>query len=171
MCLIQSLLTPFSFVVLVLMLCPIWVFFLQKMLMYWNALIIYFCCELYKKAISQPLILLLIKHILYYADHLLKFENSLLLIFQQYIIYSLLNVQYGFLLSPRGLLLIYMWGENSDRENPMIYLPAFRARLCACLAPAGHLQYFTSLLLAILGTIAAVTSLRTRQYHKFTLLL
>ena len=26
--------------------------------------------------------------------------------------YSLLNVQFGSLLGPRGLLLIYMWGEN-----------------------------------------------------------
>ena len=27
--------------------------------------------------------------------------------------YSLLNVRFGSLLGPRGLLLIYMWGENS----------------------------------------------------------
>ena len=42
----------------------------------------------------------------------------------------------------RGLLLIYMWGENSIRENPVICLPAFRIRLLgACLAPAGRLWY------------------------------
>src|SRR6266481_5040227 len=46
-----------------------------------------------------------------------------------YYYYSLLNVRYGSLLGPRGLLLIYMWGENSDRENPVIHLPAFRTRL------------------------------------------
>ena len=80
------------------------------------------------------------------------------------IIYSLLNVRFGSLLGPRGLLLKYMWGENSDRENPVNHLPAFGTRLLgACLAPAGRLWYSTSLLfLATLGTIAAVTSLRTR---------
>ena len=54
--------------------------------------------------------------------------------------YSLLNIQFGSLLGPRGLLLIYMWGENSVRENPVIHLPAFRTRLLgACLAPASRL--------------------------------
>jgi hypothetical protein len=38
----------------------------------------------------------------------------------------LLNIRYGSLLGPRGLLLIYMWGENSNKENPVIHLPAFR---------------------------------------------
>jgi hypothetical protein len=37
----------------------------------------------------------------------------------------LLNVRFGSLLGPRGLLLMYMWGENSVRENPVIRLPAF----------------------------------------------
>src|SRR6266700_961539 len=33
-----------------------------------------------------------------------------------------------------------MWGENSNRENPVIHLPAFGTRLLgACLAPAWHL--------------------------------
>jgi hypothetical protein len=64
----------------------------------------------------------------------------------------LLNVRYGSLLGPRGLLLIYMWGENSNRENPVIHLPAFRTRLLgACLAPAGRLWYSTSLLFGHLG--------------------
>ena len=62
-------------------------------------------------------------------------------------IYSLLNVRFGSLPGPHGLLLIYMWGENSDRENPVIHLPAFGTRLLgACLAPAGRLWYFISLL-------------------------
>src|SRR6266568_4305652 len=66
---------------------------------------------------------------------------------KQYYYYSLLNVRFGSLLGPRGLLLIYMWGENSDRENPMIHLPAFGTCLLgACLAPAGRLWYFISLL-------------------------
>jgi len=30
-----------------------------------------------------------------------------------YYYYLLLNVRFGSLLGPRGLLLIYMWGENS----------------------------------------------------------
>ena len=34
-----------------------------------------------------------------------------------YIYYSLLNVQFGSLLGPRGLLLIYMWGENSFKKT------------------------------------------------------
>src|SRR6266704_1953799 len=69
-----------------------------------------------------------------------------------YIYYSLLNVRYGSLLGPRGLLLMYMWGENSDRENPVIHLPAFGTRLLgACLAPAGRLWYSTSLLFGHLG--------------------
>src|SRR6266702_8965592 len=69
-----------------------------------------------------------------------------------FIIYSLLNVRFGSLLGPRGLLLIYMWGENFDRENPMIHLPAFGTRLLgACLAPMGRLWYSTSLLLGRLG--------------------
>src|SRR6266700_313695 len=64
---------------------------------------------------------------------------------------NMLNVRYGSLLGPRGLLLIYMWGENSDRENPVIHLPAFGTRLLgACLAPAGHLWYSTSLLFGYL---------------------
>jgi len=45
------------------------------------------------------------------------------------IICSLLNVRFGSLLGPRGLLLKYMWGENSDRENPVTHLPAFGTRL------------------------------------------
>ena len=57
------------------------------------------------------------------------------------ITYFLINVRFGSLLGPRGLLLKYMWGENSDRENPVNYLPAFRTRLLgACLAPAGDID-------------------------------
>ena len=61
-------------------------------------------------------------------------------------IYSLLNVRFGSLLGPHGLLLKYMWGENLDRENPVNYLPAFGTRLLgACLAPAGRLWCSISL--------------------------
>ena len=64
----------------------------------------------------------------------------------------MLNVRFGSLLGPRGLLLIYMWGENSSRENPVIHLPAFGTRLLgACLAPAGHLWYSISLLFGHFG--------------------
>jgi len=39
-----------------------------------------------------------------------------------------------------------MWGENSDRENPVNHLPAFGTRLLgACLAPAGRLWCSVSL--------------------------
>src|SRR6266704_3443890 len=66
--------------------------------------------------------------------------------------YSLLSVRYGSLLGPRGLLLIYMWGENSDRENPVNHLPAFGTRLLgACFAPASRLWCSTSLLFGHLG--------------------
>jgi len=34
-----------------------------------------------------------------------------------YIYYSLLNVRFGSLLGPHGLLLIYMWGENSFKKT------------------------------------------------------
>src|SRR5438105_15905237 len=78
-----------------------------------------------------------------YLDNILIYSNNP---FKYIIIYSLLNVRFGSLLGPRGLLLIYMWGENSIRENPVNRLPAFRTcQLSACLVPTGYLWYSTSL--------------------------
>jgi hypothetical protein len=86
--------------------------------------------------------------------------------------YSLLNVRYRSLLGPRGLLLIYMWGENSNRENPIIHLPAFRTRLLStCLVPIGYLWYSTSLLFGYLGNYCCCNNpmdtlvLQTSLYH------
>ena len=45
-----------------------------------------------------------------------KAGNLLKLYYYYY--YLLLNVQFGSLLGPRGLLLIYMWGENSFKKTP-----------------------------------------------------
>ena len=94
-----------------------------------------------------------------------------------YYYYSLLNVRYRSLLGLRGLLLIYIWGENSVkgnsiRENPVIHLPVSRTRLLgAYLALAGLLWHSTSLLFGHLGnhcccnkrTDALVS--RTSLYH------
>src|SRR6266550_2656640 len=69
-----------------------------------------------------------------------------------FILYSLLNVRYGSLLGLHRLLLIYMWGENFDKENPMVHLPAFKTcLLSACLAPVNRLWYFTFLLFGHFG--------------------
>jgi hypothetical protein len=89
-----------------------------------------------------------------------------------YYYYSLLNVQYESLLGPRGLLLIYMWGENSNKENPVIHLPTFGTRLLgACLTPTGCLWYSTSLLFGHFGNYCCrnnptdVLVSRTLLYH------
>ena len=72
--------------------------------------------------------------------------------FKPFLYYSLLNVRFGSLLGPRGLLLIYMWGENSNRENPVNCLPAFGTCLLgACLALVSHLWYSISLIFGHLG--------------------
>jgi hypothetical protein len=90
-----------------------------------------------------------------------------------YYYYSLLNVRYRSLLGPRGLLLIYMWGENSNRENLVIHLPAFRTRLLsACLAPTGRLWYSIFLLFGHLGNHCCRNNLmdvlvsQTSLYHR-----
>jgi hypothetical protein len=104
--------------------------------------------------------------------HLVVKHVPIIIIAFIYYYYSLLNVQYGFLLGLCGLLLIYMWGENFNKENPVIHLPAFGTRLLgACLAPAGRLWYSTSLLFSHFGnhyycnnpTDALVS--RTSLYH------
>ena len=48
----------------------------------------------------------------------------------------MLNIRFGSLLGPRGLLLIYMWGENSERKPRD---PSPRLLGLACEALTSHL--------------------------------
>jgi hypothetical protein len=76
------------------------------------------------------------------------------------IIYLLLNVRFGSLLGPRGLLLIYIWGENSKRK-PCNLSPCLLGLAYLTLKRRLRVTYSTLLpyFLTFLGTTAAVISL------------
>src|ERR1700733_12860747 len=74
-------------------------------------------------------------------------------LFQEYYInnYLLLNVQFGSLLGPRGLLLITCGEKTLFKKMRKPRNPSPRLLGLACKAPASHLWCSTTLLFDLLG--------------------